>query len=182
MPTLPAPSQRSERGGCWETAQALLRWCLTRTTQGPAPLSQGRLGPGEEATCRPKPWHRSLDPEQRGDLTVVRLLRVGPRGRGQPPLGLRPTAATLFTRRTRAAWGLASLTTCLRPGWSCRWGPRRVRSAARPSSHHCRVPGGGQQPILTQQAPGASTPTPCPKGSAVHLAAGAQGRWTRPTA
>lgn len=182
MPTLPAPSQRSERGGCWETAQALLRWCFTRTTQGPPPLSQGLLGPGEQATCRPKPRQGSLDPEQWGDLTVVRLLRVGPRGRGQPPLGLRPPAAALFTRRTRAAWGLASLTTCLRPGWSCRWGPRRVRSAARPSSHHCRVPGGGQQPILTQQAPGASTPTPCPKGSAVHLAAGAQGRWTRSTA
>lgn len=59
--------------------------------------------------------------------------------------------------------GLAPLTTCLRLGWSCRWGPRRVRSAARLSSHHCGASGGSQEPIRTQRAPG---PVPYPAAEA----------------
>ena len=68
---------------------------------------------------------------------------------------------------SQGSWGLAPLTTCLRLGWSCRWGPRRVHSAARLSSLHCGASRGGQEPILNQRAPGAGAPTPCPVGSAI---------------
>lgn len=100
-----------------------------------------------------------------GVSTVVWLLRAGPRGPGQSPSGLSPTMAPLFPHRAGVARGLASLTTCPRPGWSGRWGPRRVRSAARPSSHHCRASGRSQRPILSQQALEAGALIPCPRGA-----------------
>lgn len=77
----------------------------------------------------------------------------------------------IHTPARKGSSGPAPLTTCLRPGWSCRWGPRRVRSAARLSSHHCGASGASQEPILTQQAPGAGGPTSCPMSSTIHPAA-----------
>lgn len=112
-----------------------------------------------------------------GVSTVVRLLRAGPRGPGQSPSGLSPTMAPPFPHRAGVARGLASLTTCPRPGWSGRWGPRRVRSAARPSSHHCRASGRSQRPILSQQALEAGAPIPCPRGKYHPPCSRAQGWW-----
>ena len=80
-------------------------------------------------------------------------------GLGRERAGLEPTVVSslraeieshsgpvvhMHSQGAGAAWGPASLTTCLHPGWSGRWGPRRAHSAAQLSSHHCGVPDGGQ--------------------------------------
>lgn len=110
-----------------------------------------------------------------GGLAVVSPLRVGPRdplshseGRRVPP---RPQ--DLHREPGQGQRGVASLTTCLRPGRSGRWGPRHVRSAAQPRSHRCRAQGKvNSSPSPT--GPRGWCPIPRPVGSTVHSAAEAQ--------
>lgn len=140
------------------------------STWPPLP-SQGLLGPGEETIWRTKLWQRRLDPQQDQGPCYGQPSRAGTKGPPSATPGVGSVGPAIHTPAREGISGLAPLTTCLRPGWSCRWGPQRVRSATRPSSHHCRASGAGQEPVLTQQAPGAGGLTSCPMSSTIHPAA-----------
>lgn len=150
---------------------------LNPTAETPAPVSvlprSWRGGSMQACACGREVWAQS----RTGGLPVVSPHRVGPRGPGWSLLG--PTRALIFTHsQGRGSSGAGLLTTCLHPGWSGRWGPRRVRSAVQLSSHHCR----GRGKVSSSSSPaGPRNWHPNLPGLPI-LQQRPKGGWTRPTA
>lgn len=129
--------------------------CLKPTARGPRPISvlpqPGRGGTG-----------------QAGGRGRVVWARAGRAALGQPSQSGRSVLLEAESPAPRCSLP-ASLTTCLRPGWSGRWGPQHVHSAAQPSSPHCK--GQGSTAHITSSALPTARPLPATK---------AQGQLHRP--
>lgn len=142
VPTLLVPRQRCECGGCGAGGP-------------PRTISQCFPDDGEKA-----PGKRSLGPERAWGPHCAQPSQGGTERFPcvTPEVEFRCSPVGHVQSQGRATL----LTTCLHPGWSGRWGPRHVHSAARPNSHHCRAMGEVSSPSSASRSQ--SWPLTVPRG------------------